>query len=132
MPVNLQNLGSFADLTAEERRAMASKAGKASVAARRARKTMREALMEAMQMPGVQDDLTAAILREAIKGNKSGSVARAWEVIRDTLGEKPVAGVQIGNLDGQPLKTMDLSGMSTEQLRALAAQKDAENEDDAG
>lgn len=83
-------------------------------------------------MPGVQDDLTAAILREAIKGNKSGSVARAWEVIRDTLGEKPVAGVQIGNLDGQPLKTMDLSGMSTEQLRALAAQKDAENEDDAG
>ena len=41
---NKENLGDFRDLTAIEQRKIASKGGKASVAARRQRKTMREAL----------------------------------------------------------------------------------------
>lgn len=82
-------------LTAEERRERASRAGKASGEARRARKTLREELLALLSDGDVQERLSLALIDEALNGNKAGSVTKAFEVIRDTVGEKPVDKVQM-------------------------------------
>ena len=86
-------------LTAEERRERASRAGKASGEARRARKTLREELLTLLSDRDVQERISLALIDEALNGNKAGSVTKAFEVIRDTVGEKPVDKVMIADVD---------------------------------
>ena len=84
-------------LTVEE----ASKGGKASAESRAARKTFREGLLLLLNEPlkdklGVetgkttQDAIIAALVKRAASGD-----TRAFEMIRDTIGEKPVQDVAI-------------------------------------
>jgi hypothetical protein len=40
-----------------------------------------------------------ALVNEALKGNNAGSVTKAFEVIRDTIGEKPVDKVMVAEVD---------------------------------
>ena len=85
---NEQNLIRNEDLTPTERRERASKAGKASVEARRRRKTLKEELellLEKMEDGQTnQERMSISLFKEAIKGN-----TKAFEIIRDTVGEKP-------------------------------------------
>jgi len=81
--------------TKREQSEIAQKGGRASGKARAARKTLREeltALLEGANDNGktLQESLTAALLQQALKGN-----VKAFEVIRDTIGEKPVDKVDV-------------------------------------
>jgi len=107
-----ENLSSFADLTVEERRKLASKAGKASVEARRKKKTMREALemmlfktelseqtKQMLKAEGVKDaddfNHQMVITRSLIAKAESGDV-QAYHAICSMIGEKPAEKVEVG------------------------------------
>lgn len=91
--MNNENLRSLADRPAEERRSIASMGGTASGTARKERKTLREALVAALECDTYEVDghimdgygaVTIAIIKKAIGGD-----SRAYQLIRDGLGEKP-------------------------------------------
>lgn len=106
---NTQNLIKNEDLTPEQRRKNASKAGKASAKKRQQNKTFKEIinkfldgqvtddrLKEQMVEFGFADNKVSnkscavfALWKEAIKGN-----TKAFELMRDTIGEKPIEQIQ--------------------------------------
>lgn len=96
---NNSNLKSIGDRTTEEQRRITTMGGKASGEARRRRKTLKEELLALLSDGDVQERLSLALLDEALNGNKAGSVTKAFEVIRDTIGEKPTEKVEVGKLD---------------------------------
>lgn len=98
-----ENLIPLNQLTEEERRAMASRAGKASVVARREKKKMRDyaeifgrmmvdgKAKRTMQDVGVAEEdctrlmqVTISLFQKALKGDVA-----AYNAIRDIMGEKP-------------------------------------------
>lgn len=91
--MNNENLRSLADRPAEERKTIASLGGIASGAARQRRRSLREALIAALECDNYEVDghlmdgygaVTIAIIKKAISGDP-----RAYQLIRDGLGEKP-------------------------------------------
>lgn len=106
---NEQNLIRNEDLTPKQRRENASKAGKASAKKRQQNKTFKEIinkfldgqvtderLKEQMVEFGFADKEVSnkscavfALWKEAIKGN-----TKAFELLRDTIGEKPIEQIQ--------------------------------------
>lgn len=89
-----ENLQPFNERTEKEQRKICSKGGKKSGEVRRAKKTMREMLnylleKEITNRSGekatTQEAITVSLINQALKGN-----VKAWEVIRDTIGEMPV------------------------------------------
>ena len=135
----LANLRPFDTRTESEQRAIAVAGGVASGAARRRRKTQAEIIRsimdlkltpeegaEALEALGLEPtwatDANVAVMRKARGGD-----VESLRYLRDTIGEKPREGLEIGNLDGQPLSTVDLSQLSDDQLRAMiAAREDAD------
>ena len=99
-----ENLVTFSDLTEEEQRKIASQGGKASVAARKNRKTMREALeilmFDVEVDEAAKDKLRAAGISEKdfnnqmlitmglMKKAREGDV-QAYNAICSMIGEKP-------------------------------------------
>ena len=65
-------------------------------------------------------DANVAVMEKARRGD-----VESLRYLRDTIGEKPREGLEIGNLDGQPLSTIDLSTLTDEQLRAMIAAREA-------
>ena len=107
-----ENLRNLADLTTEEQRKIASDGGKASVEARRKKKTMREALemmlyhtelneqtKQMLKAEGVKeaDDFNhqMVITRSLIAKAESGDV-QAYHAICSMIGEKPAEKVEVG------------------------------------
>lgn len=97
---NEQNLrpGEY-KLTVEEQK----KGGKRSGEVRRARKTLREELLALLSQDIKTDDgdkvntqvaMSISLIKEAIDGN-----TKAFELVRDTIGEKPVDKVEQVNID---------------------------------
>lgn len=86
-------------LTAEE----ASKGGKASGAARREKRDFRKALEMLLEkeftdkngntLTGVEA-ISAKLFEQAMKGN-----IRAFETLRDTVGQKPIEKVEVAQID---------------------------------
>ena len=87
-PPNIIKYNQEAD--AELRKANASKAGKASVEARRERKTLANELKLLLAQGDNQERLCIALLDEALKGNY-----KAFCAIRDTIGEMPTSKTEI-------------------------------------
>ena len=87
---NTQNLIKNEDLTPEQCRANASKAGKASAEARKKRKTLKEELLALLANGDTQNRMSLAIIEKAMNGD-----TKAFEVIRDTIGEKPKDSVEL-------------------------------------
>ena len=81
------------DLTAEEQRKRASKAGKRSGEARKAYATLTEALKDQCT-PEVMQELTAMLIKRAKQGN-----LKAYELLRDQVGEKPVDKIQVAQIE---------------------------------
>ena len=81
---NEQNLVPMASRTPRERREISRKGQKASTEAKRARKTLKETLLRMLEEGNTQNDITLALLQKALNGD-----TKAYEVIRDTVGEKP-------------------------------------------
>ena len=70
--------------TKAEQRAIAKKGGIASGEARRARKTFKDELLYLLEQGDTQEKISVALIRQAQRGN-----IKAFETIRDTVGEKP-------------------------------------------
>ena len=78
-------------MTEKEQREIAKKGGKASGEARAKRKTLKEELLLLLEQDNVQESITLALITEALKGQNK---MKAYEVIRDTIGEKPIDKVE--------------------------------------
>ena len=115
-----ENLLKAEDLTSEQLRERASKAGKASVEARRRKKTMREALeflmykaelsealKERMKAEGIKDEdmnHQMAITRSLIAKAEAGDV-QAYNAICAMIGEKPAEKVE---MSGGTVQTVNI------------------------
>lgn len=97
----------------EEARERGRKGGLASGEARRKRKTLKEELLLMLSDGDIQEKISLALINEAIKGNNAGSVTKAFEVIRDTIGERPVEKVQATQT------VVDMSAFSTDEIKAM-------------
>lgn len=86
---NEENLIPNSQRSPEELREMARKGGKASGEARRRRKTFKEELLLLLEQGNTQEKISLAILQKAMQGD-----IKAYESIRDTVGEKPIDKVE--------------------------------------
>lgn len=94
-----RNLKSFNTMTKEEAKAIQSLGGKKGAESKRARKKLKEELtilLEICDKRGITNNekMCLAILKEAKEGN-----VKAFEVIRDTIGEKPVDRTEVNVVD---------------------------------
>lgn len=105
--VNKQNLRPVQ--SKEEARERGRKGGIKSGEARRARKTLKEELLMLLSTGNTQEKISAALIKQAKDGN-----TRAYEVIRDTIGEKVADNLQVSGTINNPFE-----GMSTEELRKI-------------
>lgn len=100
---NEQNLIKNEDLTPSQRRANTSKAGIASGKARRRKKALKECLeillenditdKNGITMSGAEA-MAAKVFQQALRGD-----LRAFEIVRDTAGQKPVEKVMVADVD---------------------------------
>ena len=97
----------------KEARERGRKGGLASGEARRKRKTLKEELLLMLSDGDIQQKISIALINEAINGNNAGSVTKAFEVIRDTIGERPVEKVQATQT------VVDMSAFSTDEIKAM-------------
>ena len=105
---NEQNLIPMNERTKSEQRAIATAGGKASGESRRKRKTLKEELLLMLEDEDVQKSVTTALINQAQKGN-----VKAYEMIRDTIEEKPVERVETKQT------IVDMSKFSTEEIKAM-------------
>ena len=111
--MNEKNLIPNSERTPSELREMARNGGLASGEARRKRKTLKEELLLMLSDGDIQEKISLALINEAINGNNAGSVTKAFEVLRDTAGQKPVDKVQTTQT------VVDLSAFSTDEIKAM-------------
>ena len=81
---NSKNLKLNSERTPSERREIAKKAGIKSGEKRRERKALKEELLLLLSTGDTQKKLSVALIEKAMNGE-----VKAFEVIRDTIGEKP-------------------------------------------
>ena len=82
---------------------------------------VRAALAEAgFDQYDYQSGVLLAQLRKALIGDTD-----AAKFVRDSSGQKPTESLQVSNLDDVPVTEMDLSQLSTEELKARIAEIEA-------
>ena len=128
-----KNLIPVTERSKEAAREISSKGGKAAAIANRRRKNTQEIVrmildrqiteaegaerLEALGLPTTWSTKAhVAVMQRAEAGD-----VEAMRYLRDSAGDKPRDALEVGNLDGQPLATVDLSTMTDEQLRAMIA-----------
>lgn len=101
----------FKNLTAEEQREIASAGGKASVEARRKKKELREivnALFE-REFTNKQGEIISGAelltMKQFEKASKGDT--RAFEVLRDTAGQKPVQQLEVNTINPEAIKEVE-------------------------
>lgn len=92
--MNDENLIPMSQRSPSEVRAMAANGGRKSGESRRARKTLKEELLLLLSEGDTQKTVSVALLKKAMDGD-----TKAFEVLRDTIGEKPVDKVENKNVD---------------------------------
>ena len=80
----MANSGNLKRFTSSEARENGKKGAKKSAEARRARKTLKAELLLLLESGDNQQKMSVALFQKALKGD-----IKAFEVIRDTIGEKP-------------------------------------------
>ena len=91
---NPQNLVPVNTRPKEDQRKIRSKAGKKSGEVRRKRKALREELLALLSAGNTQKNISLALIDQAMNGN-----VKAFETIRDTIGEKPIEKVVMSEVD---------------------------------
>ena len=91
---NPQNFISMDKRSKDEVRKISSKGGKRSGESRRKRKQLREELLALLSTGNTQKNISLALIDQALNGN-----VKAFETIRDTIGEKPVEKVVMSEVD---------------------------------
>lgn len=122
---NEQNLIPLNERTKSEQRAIATAGGKASGKARRNKKLLRDCIdylleredkmvldAEGNPMSGAEQ-LAYNLFVKALGEPDTAKAARAFEVLRDTAGQKPVEKVETRQT------VIDMSGFTTEQLKEM-------------
>ena len=82
--MNDENLIPFNERTPRERSELGRKGATKANETKRRRKTLREELTALLEIGDTQNKVSTALLDKAIKGD-----VKAFETIRDTIGEKP-------------------------------------------
>lgn len=111
-PVNGQPLPEGKIIKAgEEARELGRQGGLKSGEVRRARKTLREEL-EALLVQDITDKngrqmktqtaISASMIKQALSGS-----TKAYEIIRDTIGEKPIDKVVVAEVDPETIKEVE-------------------------
>lgn len=80
--------------TKEEQKAITTAGGKASGESRRARKTLKEELLLLLSEGDTQQNVSVALIQKALDGD-----TKAFEVLRDTIGEKPTEKIMVADVD---------------------------------
>ena len=106
--MNDENLIPFNQRTESEVRAIAANGGRKSGESRRARKTLKEELLLLLSEGDTQKSVTVALLQKAMDGD-----VKAFEVLRDTIGERPADRVQATQT------VVDMSKFTTEEIKAM-------------
>lgn len=106
---NEQNLKPLNTRAKRVQREIQSKGGKARAEKIRERKTLREELLSLLEQDKMQEKISLALLEQAGKGN-----TKAYEIIRDTIGEKPKENINVSGEVNNPF-----AGMSTDELRKI-------------
>lgn len=83
----MANSDNLRKLTTEEARKIGKKGGIASAKARQERKTLKEELLLLLENEDIQKKISVALIERAMIYDSMGN--KAFEVIRDTIGEKP-------------------------------------------
>jgi hypothetical protein len=132
-----KNLIPFEQRTEEAQRHIRSMGGKASAEKQRRRKTQAEIIRQIMDLklspeegadrlealgldPTWATDANVAVMQKARRGD-----VESLRYLRDTIGEKPRDGLEIGGIEGQPVSTIDLTALTDDQLRAMIAAREA-------
>ena len=84
-----KNLVDLRTRTPEERSEIGRKGAAASNKVQRERKTLKEELLLILSQGDTQEKISLSLIQQALKGN-----VKAFETIRDTVGEKPVEKVE--------------------------------------
>ena len=106
---NPQNLTSLGDRTIEERQKIARKAGQASGKARRNKALLKDCINILMEQKTLDpktgkkvtgaEQLATNLWLKALFEMDTAKAAKAFEVLRDTSGQKPVDKVMIAEVD---------------------------------
>lgn len=116
---NEQNLIPFNERTESEQREIASAGGRASGKARRDKKMLRECIEYLLerQDPTVLDEngepmsgaeqLAYKLFTSAMSETDTSKAAKAFEVLRDTAGQKPVDKVMITDVDPSVIEEVE-------------------------
>lgn len=86
----IENLKPFETLTEEQQRKIRSKGGKRSAEIKKERKKLKEELLLLLSENDNNRKMSLAILQRAMNGD-----TKAFEVIRDTIGEKPKEEIEV-------------------------------------
>ena len=115
---NEQNLRPFDTLTESEQRNLARKGGEASGKARQAKKSLREAMRVLMETDLTSEEgklitgteaMAAKAFQAALKGDW-----KAWELVRDTAGQKPIDKVMISEVEASVVAEVEAMVNGTE------------------
>lgn len=98
---SLSNLKRFDEMDPETRRAMASKGGYKSAEVQRKKKKLKEELKLILEIGDNQKRMSTALFNRSLNDDNIGN--KAFEIIRDTIGEKPTDKVENTNFN----KTID-------------------------
>lgn len=133
MPDNISAYN--ATLTSEQRTESARRAAKASAQARQGYKRQRDLIKQILAAPVDDPALREALKEQGFDMTFGSAMAlaqarkaltgdtEAARYLRDTVGEKPTEQYNLAVSD-KPIKALDLSGMSDEELEALADEAD--------
>lgn len=91
--------------SADEAREKGKKGGKASGKARKERKQLKDELLALLSDGDTQAKICTALIRQAQRGN-----IKAFETVRDTIGEKPMENValDIGEEMNEAISAIDM------------------------
>lgn len=87
---NEQNLKPLNTRAKKVQREIQSKGGKARAKKVQERKTLKEELLLLLETNNYNQKISLALIKEALAGN-----VRAFNSIRDTIGEKPVENIEV-------------------------------------
>lgn len=131
-----ENLRPIAWLPKEEQEAVRAKARAKSAEKARKIKSFKEDFRKLMAVEAddkeavkwlreheLDDSNQMLLCLRALQKAQTGDIEAA-RFIRDTLGQKPVAGLTVNHVDLSTASQYDLDAMSTEELMALADQED--------
>ena len=99
---NEQNLVNLKDRTPRERQEISRKGANATNKLKRERKTLREELLLLLSQGDTQEKVSLALIHKAQKGD-----TKAFEVLRDTIGEKMAEKVEVSKTTDETINELE-------------------------